>query len=132
MKVIVFLGGVALLSAGPATLMLPDLAATAYGIPIGSDQALGYLRATAVRDVALGCWLLALLFLGSDRRTLAVSVFSIAIVALGDAINVFLHAGSKTAPILVHAGGLMVLVALGSLLWRLQSPCELPSANIKA
>jgi Domain of unknown function (DUF4267) len=122
MKVLVFLAGIGLLSAGPATMTVPELAANAYGIPLGSDEALGYLRATAIRDVALGCWLLAMLFLGSSFRILAFSVFSIAVVALGDAINVLLHAGSSTSSMLVHVGGLVVLVALGLALWRSPPP----------
>lgn len=131
MKPILFLAGVALLSAGPATLLYPDLAANAYGIPNGSDQALGYLRATAIRDVALGCWLISLLVLGSNRRTLAVSLFAISIVALGDAINVFLHPGAKPLSIVVHAGGFVVLVVLGSILLRSKPPNESPQPSVK-
>ena len=120
MKILIVLVGIGLLLVGPATLVTPDLAASAFGIPAETVQARGYLLATATRDVALGSWLLALLGLRADRRTLAVSIFAIAIVALGDAINVAFNAGWASPAVIVHASGLFLLVGLGCFLWRVQ------------
>ncbi len=118
MKLLLVLIGLALISAGPASLFIPDLAAQAFGIPADSEHACGYLLATGVRDVALGSWLLALVGLGASRKLLAASVFAIAIVAAGDVLNVCAHSDWQLVPAHVgHLGGLVVLLAFGGWMW---------------
>jgi hypothetical protein len=118
MKAALAVIGVVLIAVGPVTLLAPDTAATAFGIPADTPAARAYLLAAGVRDVALGGWLLALLWLGARSRELAVSILAIAVVAAGDAANVVANVGSESGmALLVHIGGLTVMVALGCRLW---------------
>ncbi len=112
----------ALIAVGPMTVLAPATAATAFGIPAATAEARAYLLASATRDVALGIWLLALVRLRAGRRLLASSVFAIALVAAGDATNVAAYMGWQPAPALVlHIGGVFVLLMLGLYLWRGES-----------
>lgn len=118
MKLILVVIGVVLIAAGPAGLLAPDAAAAGYGIPADSTGARSYLLAAGVRDAALGIWLLALLWLGADRRMLALSLLSIAVVAAGDAAIVLAHGGDEgTRALLVHVTALSVLLFLSGWLW---------------
>jgi hypothetical protein len=120
MKKFLVLIAFGLLAFGPLALLAPETAASAYGIRADSPETRAYLFAAAVRDVALGCWLLALLGLGATRQMLAASVFAIAIVAAGDAANVLAHTGWRSSTALVvHAGGFFALVAVG--IWVLKA-----------
>jgi hypothetical protein len=119
MKTIVVLIGLALMALGPTALLMPEVAAGGYGVPADTPEARAYLLATAARDLALGCWLLAMLGLGVSRRALAASVLAIALVALSDAMVLVTYTGSFATPALaVHVAGLIVLLAVGSWLWR--------------
>lgn len=119
MKLVVAIIAVVLLAAGPAALVAPESAATAFGIALDGPASRVYLLATATRDAALGSLLLGLLGLGVRRRVLATSLWSIAIVAAGDASNVIVHATSERSLALVtHLGGLAALLGLGWWLWR--------------
>ena len=119
MKTTVALIGLALLAFGPTALLVPEVAAGGYGVPADTPEARAYLLATAARDVALGCWLLAMLGLGVSRRALAASVLAIALVAASDATILATYTGSLATPALaIHVAGLIVLLAVGSWLWR--------------
>jgi hypothetical protein len=118
MKWAVAVIGLALISIGPAALLIPDRAASAYGIPAETPSARAYLLAAGVRDVALGIWLLALLRLGAGNRVLAVSLFALGVVAAGDAAIVLANGGSQRGWAMgVHLGGLAVLLVLGRRFW---------------
>jgi hypothetical protein len=119
MRKVLVLVALALISLAPVAQLAPDVAATAFGIPAGTAEARAYLVAAATRDLALGVWLLALLALRANRRVLAASVLAIAIVAAGDAANVVAYSGWRGASALVlHMGGLGVLLAVGWWLWQ--------------
>jgi hypothetical protein len=105
--------GFALVAVGPAALLTPDTAATAFGIPAATADARAYLVASATRDVALGIWLLALIRLRAGSRLLAASVFAIALVAVGDALNVAVNAGHVAPALVPHLAGVFVLLVLG-------------------
>ena len=109
--------GLALIAVGPMAVLAPATVATAFGIPAATADARAYLLASATRDVALGIWLLALVRLRPGRRVLASSLSAIALVAAGDAVNVAAYAGWQPALVL-HIGGLFVLLVLGLYLWR--------------
>jgi hypothetical protein len=118
-KTVVGFVALALLSIGPTTWIAPELAAETYGMPVASPDGRVYLFATAVRDVALGCWLAALLWAGASRRLLSLSMFAIAIVAASDAWIVASQVGSMALRSLVpHVGGLVGLIAAGIWLAR--------------
>ena len=111
--------GFVLVGFGPAALIAPETAAHLFGISADTPESRAYLLAAATRDVALGVWLLALLAVRVRRRVLAVSVLAIAVVAAGDAANVFVHSGLGSALALgTHLGSLGMLLALGWWLWR--------------
>jgi hypothetical protein len=119
MKTIVGLIGLALMALGPTALLVPEVAAGGYGVPADTPEARAYLLATSARDVALGCWLLAMLGLGVSQRALAASVLAIALVALSDAMILVMYSGSLATPALaVHVAGLVVLLAVGAWLLR--------------
>jgi hypothetical protein len=119
MRLVLLIIAGALLAFGPLALFATDTAASAFGIPADSAASRAYVLATATRDVALGCWLLALLGLRAGRRVLAASVLAIALVAAGDAANVAAHAGWQGASALViHIGGLVALIVVGVWVWR--------------
>jgi hypothetical protein len=119
MKTAVGLVALALFSIGPTTWIAPGFAAEAYGMPVSSPDGRVYLFATAVRDVALGCWLAALLWAGASRRLLSLSMFALVIVAAGDAWIVASRVGSPALRSLVpHVGGLVGLLAAGIWLAR--------------
>ncbi len=117
MKTWVLLVGLGLISVGPMTAISPQFAARTYGVELSSADGLGFLRATAIRDVALGVSLIALVGIGSSLRALSAAVLSLGVVAAGDALNVFLHRGSVSAAMGLHLFGLLLLMALG---WWLQ------------
>ncbi len=126
MKTLVLLVGLGLISVGPMTAISPDFAAQTYGVELTSADGLGFLRATAIRDVALGVTLIALLGIGSSLRTLSAAVLSLGVVAAGDALNVFLHRGSVSAAMGLHLFGLLLLMTIG---WWLQRKPQGLSSN---
>lgn len=119
LRILVILIGLALLTPAPITLVSPKLAADAFGVPAESAEAQAYLMATATRDVALGVWLLSMLALGANGRLLAASLWSIAIVASGDALNVANYTKYQNIQALApHIAGCVVLCIAGWLYWR--------------
>lgn len=115
---LVCLIGLALLVPAPVALVSPQLAAGAFGIPASTNEAQAYLLAIGVRDTALGVWLLAMVALGAERRFIAASLWSIAIVAIGDALNVGIYTHwQNLASLVPHLGGVVVLAGLGWWLW---------------
>jgi hypothetical protein len=119
MRVVLAIIGFVLLAVGLAALVVPDLLAAGFGIPIDARTSRAYLLATGTRDVAMGCWLLALLRVGAEQRVLAVSILATALVAAGDAANVLTHSGGRGSIALAgHVGSLGVLLAVGVWLWR--------------
>lgn len=110
--------GSALLVPAPIALFSPKLAASAFGVPVTTVESQAYLLATATRDVALGVGLLSMISLGAERRLLAASVWSISIVAAGDALNVGLYTQWRNPQALgPHVVGIFVLFATGWWLW---------------
>src|SRR5262245_30977063 len=116
LRFVVVIVGIALVGFGPATMLAPDLAASGFGVPAETSAARAYLLAAGTRDFALGIWLLALMWLQVSNRVLAASIFSIAVVAAGDAVNV-LASGGRWSAALVHGGSLLILAVLGWRLW---------------
>jgi len=118
-RIALALVGSALIAVGPATLLAPDTAASAFGIPATTAETKAYLLASAMRDVALGSFLLAALALRASRRLLAGYVLALAFVAAADATNVAAytarHGGAWA--LVVHVGGFIVLAALA---WSLR------------
>ena len=115
-KVVPVLIAAVLLAVGLSALAMPELLATGFGIPIGTRAARAYVIAAGTRDIAMGCWLLALVWLRASHRVLAVSMFALALVAIGDAVNVYAHSGMRVT-LVAHVGGALVLLAVGAWHW---------------
>ena len=125
-RITLALVGSALIAVGPVTLLAPDTAASAFGIPATTAETKAYLLASAMRDVALGSFLLAALARRASRRLLAGYVLALAFVAAADATNVAAyttrHGGASA--LVVHVGGVVVLAALA---WSLRRATGCPS-----
>ena len=115
-KVVPVLIAAVLLAVGLSALAIPELLATGFGIPIGTPASRAYVIAAGTRDIAMGCWLLALVWLRASSRALAASTFAMALVALGDAANVYAHSGMRVT-LVGHMGSALVLLAVGAWLW---------------
>ncbi len=111
--------GVGLIGIGPVALVAPEAGAELFGIPSRSAEAHAYLWAAATRDVAIGGMLLALLALGVRERVLGACVAVVGLIPIGDALNVYRHAGLDAMPALaVHVGSIVFLGVLAAWLWR--------------
>lgn len=122
MKIVLTLVALTLLAVGPVALLAPDVAAAAFGIAASTPEARAYLLAAAARDSALGLILLALLGLGAGRRVLAAVVLGTALIGACDALNYVTYMAWRGGPaLIVHVGGLVVLLVVGAWLWLQES-----------
>ena len=119
MKTLLALIALALVAFGPLALLAPDAAAAAFGIAAATPESHAYLLATAARDTALGAILFALIGLDAPRRVLAAFVLGVGLVGACDALTYLAYTAWRGGPALVvHVGGLVVLLAVGLWLWR--------------
>jgi hypothetical protein len=96
---------------GVGALVAPRPLARGYGIPAEDAVALSYVRATGVRDLALGMTLGALAF-PESRALLATAVGASALVAATDySLVTRMRPASLAAP-LVHGAGTLALLGL--------------------
>src|SRR5262249_42759962 len=96
----------------------PEIAAVMFGVPIWGVEARVYLWATATRDMAIGCWFLALLGLRVRRQVLGTSLAVVALIPLGDFVNVYSNSHDSTTALLFHGGSTVAFLAFGVWLWR--------------
>jgi hypothetical protein len=101
-----------LLALGLGILLMPDLAAPLFASPPspGNDQT--YQRAIALRDVAIGLWLM--IGPSISRRATAASLGTVAVIPFGDLVLVALNRGSFIV-FLPHVVSL--IATLGLALW---------------
>jgi hypothetical protein len=116
-NVTVVLIGLGLLAIGAFAIASPETAAVLFGVPMQATEAKAYVLATAIRDVAIGCWFLTLLALQVRRQTLGASLIVVALIPIGDFINVYSNTGKGPA-LLLHGGSSVAFLALGVWLWR--------------
>ena len=114
---VVALIGIGLLAVGALAIAAPETAAMMFGVPIQTTEARAYVWATATRDVTIGCLFLALLALRVSRQTLGASLIIVALIPIGDFVNVYSNAGEGPA-LLLHGGSSMAFLAFGAWLWR--------------
>ena len=110
--------GIGLLAIGALAIAAPETAALMFGVPTQTTEARAYVWATATRDVAIGCWFLVLLALRVSRQALSASLIVIALIPIGDFINVYSNAAESTTALLLHGGSSMAFLAFGAWLWR--------------
>jgi len=110
--------GIGLLTIGALAIAAPETAAFMFGVPTQTTEARAYVWATATRDVAIGCWFLVLLALRVSRQALGASLIVMALIPIGDFVNVYSNAGQSTMALLLHGGSSVVFLILGVWLWR--------------
>ena len=110
--------GIGLLTIGALAIAAPETAALMFGVPTQTTEARAYVWATATRDVAIGCFFLVLLALRVSRQALGASLIVMALIPIGDFVNVYSNAGQSTMALLLHGGSSVVFLALGVWLWR--------------
>ena len=110
--------GIGLLTIGALAIAAPETAALMFGVPTQTTEARAYVWATATRDVAIGCWFLVLLALRVSRQALGASLIVMALIPIGDFVNVYSNAGQSTMALLLHGGSSVVFLAFGVWLWR--------------
>ena len=110
--------GIGLLAVGAFAIAAPEAAAIMFGVPAKANEARAYVWATATRDIACGCWFLALLALRVHRKTLGASLIVVALIPIGDFINVSLNASHSTTALLLHGGSSVAFLVFGVWFWR--------------
>ena len=85
-----------------------------FGVAAADNSAHVYIYAAGMRDIAIGCWLVAVL--GAGSKMFGVSLMLLAIVPIGDAIIVWMNAVEPSAAALaLHISLAIVFLVLG--LW---------------
>ena len=110
--------GIGLLTIGALAIAAPETAALMFGVPTQTTEARAYVWATATRDVAIGCCFLVFLALRVSRPVLGASLIVMALIPIGDFVNVYSNAGQSTMALLLHGGSSVVFLTLGVWLWR--------------
>ena len=106
--------GLSLISVGVATFVAPKFASTMFGIGVGDSSARAYLYATGLRDITIGCWLFALAGLRAGPGILGLSLMVLALIPIGDAINVWANAAGPSAAALgLHLTSAIAFLVLG-------------------
>ena len=105
--------GIGLLTIGALAIAAPETAALMFGVPTQTTEARAYVWATATRDVAIGCWFLVLLALRVSRQALGASLIVMALIPIGDFVNVYWTAGRSTMALLLHGGSSVLFLTLG-------------------
>jgi hypothetical protein len=83
-----------------------------FGIAATDDSARVYVYATGMRDIVIGGWLVAVL--GAGPRMFGASLLLLALVPIGDAINVWMNATAPSAIALaVHISSAIVFLVFG-------------------
>jgi hypothetical protein len=106
--------GLSLISVGVTTIVAPKFASAMFGIAAADNSARVYVYATGIRDIVIGCWLVAVL--GAGARMFGVSLMLLALIPIGDAIIVWMNAAQPGAAALaLHISSAVVFLVLG--LW---------------
>jgi hypothetical protein len=108
--------GVTVVFIGARFLLVPEAAATAYGVPASAaGDASAYLSIKGVRDGVSGLVTLALLAAG-QYPGLAWFLLLAALIPFGDAVIVLRHGGSRTLAYTVHGGTGIVMIGVALML----------------
>lgn len=108
--------GGGLLAVGALGIAFPNPLAHSFGMPLNDKSSVVFVRATGVRDVALGAVLLAA-SLRADADVLLVAVIACLTISLADFLNAFFGAGRVLhRQHVVHVGGAALFAAILALL----------------
>lgn len=101
---------------GLLALIAPRFGSAIFGMPVAAADALSWVRLAAVRDIALGLFLIAVLALKQDR-TAGILILLAIVVPVTDATTVFLRNGPDYH-ILIHSASILFMLFLGARLLR--------------
>jgi hypothetical protein len=105
---IIFIGG--------RFLVAPSLAATAYGVPAGTEaHSRAYLSVKGIRDIVSGLFIAILIAYGS-AHLLGWFMLAATIIPIGDAVIVLHHGGSRAAAFGWHGSTAAVMLIISGLL----------------
>jgi len=117
-----------IIAIGSRFIYAPADAAADFGVQTGNSQNLAYLWAKGTRDIVSGLLGFALLACRVSRRVLAVFLAVVALIPLGDSINLYVNIGADNPIALsIHAGTAVFMLILSMFLWK--GPREAPRAN---
>jgi hypothetical protein len=103
---------------GARFLIVPLSAAKAFGVPADGTPTLAYLWTKGTRDIVSGLLVIALLWLGAGRRTLAAFIGVAAVTPIGDLLNVYVNVGtSNPVALAIHGGTAVFMLVLATALW---------------
>jgi Domain of unknown function (DUF4267) len=106
--------GLSLISVGLTVFVAPKFGSEMFGMAAIDNPARAYVYATGLRDITLGCLLLALSFLRAGARILGAVLMILALIPIGDAIIVYVNASQLSALALsLHLTSAVVFLVLG-------------------
>ncbi|MFP3547025.1 hypothetical protein SB748_26750 [Rhizobium sp. SIMBA_035] len=110
-KSLVRIVGCVLMGLGIVMIMTPDLAGLLFATTRAPEASATYIRAIAVREIAIGLWMV----IGPSISVVGttVSIAAISLIPCGDLILVWL-AGGGPLSLLPHIVSLVSLLALGA------------------
>jgi hypothetical protein len=104
--------GLSLISAGVTSFVAPRFASVMFGVAAADHSARVYVYATGMRDIVIGCWLVAVL--GAGSRMFGVSLMILALIPIGDAIIVWMNTAAPGAvAFALHISSAIVFLVLG-------------------
>lgn len=108
--------GAGLLAVGALGILFPAPLAQSFGTPLNDKASAVFVRATGVRDLALGAVLLAASLRGAGE-VLLIAVIACLVISLADFLNTFLS-GDRALhrQHIVHIGGAALFAAILALL----------------
>lgn len=114
MSAVYYLGwiiAIVLVIVGIWALISPDTLARDYGVPAEGREAHGFVRATGIRDIALGVVLAATAYLHLLWLLVIIGVVGVA-VSIGDVLVVAHHGGVRRfhRAHAIHASGIVAFV----------------------
>jgi hypothetical protein len=107
---------IGIMSFGLLALVAPQFGSVIFGIPVTGAEALPWVRLAAIRDIALGLFLIAVLAL-KQGRTAGILILLAIVVPVTDATTVFLRNGPDYH-ILIHGASILFMLFLGARLLR--------------
>jgi len=102
-------GGVAVLGIGAGALAWPRQATRTYGIPNDDRETHAFVRATAVRDLTMGAFVLWAA-IANDRGAMKAGLLSCSLVPLADLLLAYGRSG-LVAPLAIHGAGIVGVLA---------------------
>ena len=111
--------GISLISVGVTAMVAPEFASTMFGIAAADPSAWAYVKVTGLRDIVIGCFLIALTALRAGPRILGMTLMILALIPIGDATVVWMNAGVRSVfALALHIAGAVVYLAVGFWLSR--------------